>query len=82
MHSELANEKAFELRRRLFVLTNEFKDLAARLHVSGDERDCVLEARSQVDGVACQLARIHQGLPDLFVDATRDNENQEYRIGI
>lgn len=70
-----ANQRAWELGRRLWALTQEAKDLSQTL--TG-------EAQEQADAVACALASVLQTISgpeikfDLFVDAARDPKDQSF----
>lgn len=73
------NVKAADLKRKLFGLINEVKDLALAAHnVPGV--DAAVDAREQLDDVACKLASVYEDLPALFVDAYCDTE--EYAIEV
>jgi hypothetical protein len=65
MNEKQLHVKAFDLRTKLFNLTNEIK--ALQLAATSDED------RDQLDGVACQLAAIHSDLPFVFVAAASEN---------
>ncbi len=55
------NQVAWELRNKLLDLVWEFKALQQRARNEGQHG-----AAAQLDGVACQLAAIHEDLPDVF----------------
>ena len=77
MASHTLNQRAFQLRTKLFELTNEFKTLESLIgycEASPEER-AKLQANCQV---GCQLAAIYEDLPDLFVDAASDEKDQSY----
>ena len=71
------NLKAADLRRKLFELTNEFKALSLAVHNTED-----IEASLEIDQAACDLARIYESLPDVFIDGYRDAKDQSHRVEI
>ncbi len=84
-----ANERAWQLRSKLFDLIGEFRGLHAAIcdaeipcDTPGSDFESrflsAYEACSQVDAAACELARLHDALPDLFIDAARDPKSQNF----
>lgn len=80
-----ANARAGDIRRRLFALVGEFKDLhqAIAFHRYGK---AARDAAGQADAAACELAALHDKISgpspewDLFTDEARDEKDQEYRF--
>lgn len=83
-----ANTRAFELRSKLFEMIDEFKQFGQAIHATfkpaADDATfgARCEADSQADEAACALARIYEALPDLFVDAARDPQDQGFTFGL
>ncbi len=72
------NLKASEIRSQLFNLIGEVTSLQLKAHNSTgpeQERD---EAVAMLNKLGCELAAIHDKLPDLFVDAHRDTNDQTF----
>ena len=71
------NQKAFDLRSKLFALVGELRDLQLATKAIPDF-DARFEAHQQADAAASGLAKVHESLGDLFFDAARDTENQAF----
>ena len=79
--SKTFDVEAFELRRKLFNLMNEFKSLQARAWCNQEiDVDVRAEMASQLDKASCELATVYNGLDDLFIDATRDEPKYKLEI--
>ena len=76
------NTVAWQLRTELFELTNKFKDLQAMARNGQGDFDAKFEASQQIDTAACALAKVHEALGDVFVDASRDEKDMAYAISI
>lgn len=79
------NEKANELRVKLFNLMSEFKGLERMLFASSGPVEARGEASSQLNSIGCQLAEIYAQTRtdlDLFIDASRDTQDQVYTFEV
>ena len=73
------NDRAANLKSKLWSLVNEFKDLQTAATVVGQH-----DAASDLDSAACKLASVYVGLSqsDLFIDAHRDPKDQSYAVEV
>lgn len=62
-------QRAFQCRQDLFKVLTLFKETHMQAVVSADVSD---EAIDQLDTTACELARLYDSLPDVFVAHVRD----------
>lgn len=74
MTNKQIHDKAFSLRSELFELIGKFKDLhsaALKIAIPDDDAslDALLEEQGQIDAAACDLARVYNSLPWVFIAA-------------
>lgn len=74
-----ANQRAWELRRKLWELIDEYRALQMSINKSGFTDD-ISEAHSQVDQAACALASVHSQLGDVFVDVAQDKQSYGFDL--
>lgn len=77
-----ANDKAMQLRRKLFDLVNEFKDLNLPTRDGTGELDSRAEGSSQIDDAACKLATVYESLGPIFTDTARDPKDQQFAVAL
>lgn len=74
------NQKAYELRSKLFNLINEYKALQLRAHVDSPVKN--MDAVGQIDSAACRLAEVYESLGELFIDVAYQEDMQSFAVEI
>ena len=71
------NVKAANFKAELFALLYEIKNMKMAAWNANQ-----LEAFGQIGSVALELESVYANLPDLFIDACRDTQDQSYNVEV
>lgn len=75
------NLEAWKLRTKIFDLANEIKSLDL-LTVRNNRSVSTARAAIEIGSVGAAIARIYEFLPDVFIDAARDPQDQSFRVSL